>query len=171
MPRLRRLTIPLLALVLAAAGAAAADPSLIAFRLKDQHDRLHTDARYRGAPLLVLWGDRKGADVMRAWAPALADSFAAEIAGYRLRLVQVAHGKGAPFFVKGKIKGSFRDPDTGPVLMDWDGVFAAAYAPEEDRVNAWLFDRDATLVATWRGAPGDSLPPADLLAAARNLAR
>ncbi|MFN2222276.1 MAG: hypothetical protein ACK2UH_06970, partial [Candidatus Promineifilaceae bacterium] len=52
---------------------AAAD-SLIPFRLRDQHDRLLTDGRFRIAALLVLWGDRRGADFMDAWAPLLADS-------------------------------------------------------------------------------------------------
>ena len=157
--------------MLLATAVAAAATDLIPFRLKDQHDRLQTDARYRGAPLLVLWADRRGADVMDAWAPLLADSLAGPVAGYRLRLLEVAHGKGAPFFVKGKIKGKYRDEQRGPVLMDWSGEFAAAYGPSADRCNVWLFDDAGRLVAGWTGADRDSLPPSDLLPAVRHLVR
>ena len=164
-------TLGLTMLLATAVGAAAAATDLIPFRIKDQRDRLQTDARYRGAPLLVLWADRKGADVMDAWAPLLADSLAGPIAGYRLRLLEVAHGKGAPFFVKGKIKGKFAAAGRGPVLMDWGGEFAAAYGPVEDRCNVWLFDDEGRLVGAWNGAVGDSLLPAGLVSTVRGLAR
>ena len=88
---------------------------------------------------------------MDAWAPLLADSLAAPIAGYRLRLLEVAHGKGAPFFVKGKIKGKFAAEGRGPVLMDWGGEFAQAYGPVGDRCTVLLFDDEGRLVGAGRG--------------------
>ncbi len=170
-----RLT-PLAAILLAAACALAATAEeavreLVPFRIKDQHDHLHTDARYRGAPLLVLWGDREGAKVMNSWGPALADSLAPALKGYRLRLLEVAHGKGAPFFIKGKIKGSFRTEGRGPVLMDWDGLFARTYDPVKDHGHAWLFDAEGVLRRSWSAAPPDTALPADLLTRTRELAR
>lgn len=171
---LRSACLTLLLLMLASGPARAGDDpegALVPFRIKDQHDRLHTDARYRGAPLVVVWGDREGAEVMNRWGPALADSLAPLLAGYRLRLVEVAHGKGAPFFIKGKIKGSFRGEGRGPVLMDWDGVFARAYAPEDDRGHAWLFGADGALLGTWSAAMPDTALPPDLLDAVRKRAR
>jgi hypothetical protein len=146
---------------------AAAPPGLIPFRIKDQHDRLHTDARYRHAPLLVVWGDRKGSEYMAAWTTALADSLARPLARYRIRLLEVAHGKGAPFFVKGKIKGSFRDDGRGPVLMDWDGAFARAYACREDSCNVLLFDGESGFARGWVVAGRDGAELAAILDAAR----
>ncbi len=162
------LTILGLTILLAVALAAAADSTgLITFRLKDQHDRLHTDARYRQAPLLVLWSDRRGADFMDAWAPLLADSLAAPLTGYRLNLVEVAHGKGAPFFVKGKIKGKFATPGRGPVLMDWDAEFARAYGCAADSCTILLFAPDGGPPARWTVGPVTGTTLGAILAASR----
>ncbi len=157
-------------LATAAAPAAPATGTLIPFRLKDQHDRLLTDARFGHAALLVLWGDRKGSEAMDAWAPLLADSLAAPVDAYRLRLLQVAHGQGAPFFVKGKIKRKFAAPGRGPVLMDWDGIFARAYGCAPDSCTVLLFGADGRLRARWTEAAPDSAAVARVLAAARSAA-
>ena len=65
----------------AADAAPAAADTLVAFRIKDQFDRLHTDARFRGMPLLVAWGDRAGNDFRKLWSPVLTDSLAEDVAG------------------------------------------------------------------------------------------
>lgn len=157
--------------VLAAAAPAADAPrgDLLVFRIKDQFDALHTDARYRRLPLLALWGDRTGSDFVNDWNTVLCDSLARELRGYRLRTVQVAHVKGTPFFVKGKVKRVFRDRDDAPVLMDWGGEFREAYACREDHCNVLLFDRESRLAAAWTVTVLDAALLAEILAVARGV--
>ncbi|MCP4574271.1 MAG: hypothetical protein GY838_18065 [bacterium] len=152
-------------LLIATAAIAVEDqrPELIRFRIKDQNDVLYTDARYRNAPLLVFWGDREGIENLGDWSPVLCDSLASELRGYRLRAVDVAHTKGAPFFVKGMIKKRLRAEGNAPVLLDWDGAFAKAYDCRKDQANILLFDRTARLVRIWAVAESDPATKAEIL--------
>lgn len=163
---MRRPLVPIL-LLAAAAAVAALPPALIPFRLRDQHGALHTDRRFAGAPLLVGWGDRRGSDFLKQWSPLLSDSLETELRGYRLRRLDVGHLEGAPFFVKGKIKDTFRRDWPQPVLLDWEGVFAAAYACPGDSCSLLLFDRTGALSRRWTVAAPDSAALARVLAAAR----
>ena len=144
---------------------------LISFRIEDQFDRLHTDRRYRGSAVLVSWADRKGSDYLDDWNGALGDSLAAEVRVYRVRLLNVAHVKGAPFFVKGKIKSALRRDHAQPVLMDWGGKFAEAYACTPDHCNLLIFDRSGQLVANYAVTTADSSVITDVVATVRALAR
>lgn len=159
----------LMNLAIPAQATDAPRDELITFRVKDQFDALHTDARYRRIPLLALWGDRTGSAFMNDWNSILCDSLVGELCGYRLRTVQVAHVKGAPFFVKGKVKGVIRDRGKAPVLMDWGGEFRKAYACREDHCNLLLFDRESQLVATWTVTGVDAALLAEILAAVRGV--
>jgi len=156
-------------LTVPAPAANAPHDELITFRIKDQFDALHTDARYRWMPLLALWGDRAGSTYLNDWNTVVCDSLAGELRGYRLRKVQVAHVKGAPFFVKGKVKGVIRDRGKAPVLMDWAGEFSRAYACRGDHCNVLLFDRESRLVATWTATGVDAALLAEILAVARRV--
>lgn len=120
--------------------AGAAPLPLVEFRIKDQFDVLHTSGYFRNSVVVVVSGDRKGHEFMGPWQTALADSLAPELETFRVKIIRHAHLKGAPFFVKGKIKSSFsRDPDQW-VLMDWEGVFREAYDFREDYCSIVVFD-------------------------------
>jgi len=143
--------------------------TFISFKIKDQFDHLHTDARYRGSVILVTWADRKGSDYMENWGPVLDDSLAAEIQGFRVRHVDVAHVKGVPFFLKGKIKGYFsKDPEEW-VLMDWDGEFDKAYDCTEDHSNVFVFARDGKLSGRWAVTAPNPAALAEMLVLIRGL--
>lgn len=142
----------------------AGEDSLISFKIKDQFDRLHTEARYRGAVIVVTWGDRKGSAFMASWGPALKDTLATEIASYRLHHLEVAHVKGVPFFLKGKVKGHFTRDPTAPVLLDWDGDFDQAYDCTADLCNVLVFARDGSMTGRWAVAQLDTSILAEILA-------
>lgn|GEM_PF-931506 len=151
------------------AGDCTPQEELISFKLKDQFDRLHTDGRFRNAVLVVTWGDRRGSEYLENWDPALSDSLAAEIAGYRVRRLRVAHTKGAPFFVKGMIKDKMaKDPDRW-TLLDWDGVFDQAYCCVEERANILVFDGGGRLINRWSASEADPVLLEEILAEVRIL--
>lgn len=153
----RSLVLALSLMTLAGAGLGAARaqpppppaaPRLLTIEGEDQHDRAMEPERYAGRPLLLLWGDRKGSEFMLAWSRALADAPADPTAAAPARL-DVAHTRGAPFFVKGRIKKRFRRDWSEPVLMDWDGRFARTYDCAEDSCTVLLFGADGRLTGRW----------------------
>ena len=171
--RARTLWATLGALLLLVTCARAEDPpatELISFKIKDQFDTLHTDGRYRSSAVLVTWADRKGSEYVVGWAPALHDSLAQELSSYRLRQISVAHLKGVPFFLKGKVKGRFPKSPNAWVLMDWGGEFNKAYACTEDRFNVLVFDSSSRLVARWAVSEEDPEILAAIVATLRDLA-
>lgn len=147
------------ALVLAAALAALAQPARIELRGEDQHDRDIEVERYSDRPLLLLWGDRKGSGFMLAWNRALAAQPGTPAAADTgLARLDVAHVRGAPFFVKGRIKKRFRRDWDSPVMMDWKGRLQETYACVGDSCTVLLFDRDGRLQRRWTvGAVSDSV--------------
>ena len=152
-------------LLLAAVPVTGEATTLIPFEIKDQFDRLHTDARYRGAVIVVTWGDRKGSTFMESWGPALKDTLATEIARYRLHHLEVAHVKGVPFFLKGRVKGHFTRDPAAPVLLDWEGDFDQAYDCTADHCNVLVFARDSSLTGRWAVAQLDTPILTEILAA------
>jgi len=123
----------------------AQETELIEFKIKDQFDRLYTDRRFRGSPLVLVWGDRYGSEFSGLWGNALRDSLATEVRSYRLQIVEVAHLKGVPFFIKGKIKGSFPSDRDDWLLTDWGGAINAAYHCAPDSCNLLIFDAKGKL--------------------------
>ncbi len=159
-----------LSLFLACTAAADSLQNLIRFRIKDQHNAIHTDSRFTGAPLLTVWGDRKGATHMKYWSPSLTDSLSSELESFRLCRLDIGHVKGAPFFVKGRIKKSFRRDWQNPVLLDWKGVFAKAYECPDDSCTIMLFNRENILTKRWVVAAPDSTTMRIILEATRKAA-
>ena len=166
----------LVALAVLAAPAPPAAPAadghaddLIAFRLKNQYENLITDARYRGAPLVVSWADRNGSDHLDAWLPALRDTLVTELRGHRLRILDVADVAGVPFFIKGLVRSRMQESASGSVLLDWGGAFRKAYGCTPDHVNLILFDGESRLVAIYALAEYDSTLHAEVLTGIRGL--
>jgi hypothetical protein len=159
------------ALLVLGTSTKAAEDNLISFRIKDQFDRLHTDGRYRKSVVVVYWGDRKGSEYVDNWEPVLGDSLTAETKSFRVREISVAHVKGVPFFIKGKIKVYFsKDPDEW-VLMDWGGEFDKAYDCTQDHCNVLVFGRDGRLRGHWALTESDPTALAKILALMRELLR
>jgi len=145
------------ALVLVA-GTAAAETNagrLIPFSIEDQFKETHTEAEFAGGTVALVWGDRKSRDDAAVWADSLTAAFSRRLPSGSWQVRRVVHTKGAPFFVKGKIRGSFpRDPAAW-ALLDWKGVFRQAYQPEKNHVTVFLFAADGALVARRTGQEVD----------------
>ncbi len=117
---------------------------LITFMIKDQFGKLHTSGYFRNSVVILVSGDRKGSSFIKEWSPVLADSLAAEVKSFRVKFIPHAHLGGAPFFMKGTIKGKFSKAPDDWVLMDWGGEFHKAYELAEDHCNIVVFDQDGS---------------------------
>ena len=120
--------------------------SLIGFQIADQFDRVHRDTEVRGDVLLVVGADKEGSRHQGQWVAALQAVAADHAAREPVRIIEVADLRGVPFFVKGRVKGSFPSDRRQWVLMDWKGVFARTYLFEADKCNILVFDRAGKLV-------------------------
>ncbi len=125
-------------------GPILAEPSfvqLVDFRIKDQFDNLHTSGYYRRSVVVLVTGDRAGSKFIEQWAPALQDSVAGLVDRYRVKFLPAAHLKGAPFFVKSKIKNKFAQKKANWILMDYEGLFKKAYDLPDEMCSLVGFDR------------------------------
>ena len=104
---------------------------------------------------------------MEGWSRLLTESLRIELCGNQLRRLDVAHTKGAPFFVKGKIRNRFRENWPAPVLMDWKGKFRQAYNCPDDSCTILLFDAQGGLTRRWAVAAPDSFSAEKIMEATR----
>jgi len=142
----------LLFLLAVLATAASAQPDrLVPFSVEDQFKESHSEIELAGGVAALVWCDRASREMSDSWVDSLEVSFARGMPAGTWQIRQVAHTKGAPFFVKGKIRGSFsRDPDRW-VLLDWKGFFRETYAPPDEQVTVLMFGSDGNLLARRSG--------------------
>jgi hypothetical protein len=132
---------------LAAATAPAAEKTPpLDFALEDQFGVTHTDEDCDGRVVILLGGDRKGAEYIDDWGPQLHRAMGQWLDDGEVCSLGFAHLKGAPFFVRKKIVASFpKDPDSW-TLLDWKGHIRKHWGGDKNAANLYLFDRDGGLV-------------------------
>jgi hypothetical protein len=143
------LTAILVIVALRAAAAGSATPSatgLVDFTMLDQFDAEHRRADLAGEVVVLIWVDRKGRDHLDRWQRTLERKLKRERQAGEVELRVVAHVRGVPGFVKGRVKDSFGDDPERWALMDWEGIFLDAYPMVEDHCNLLVFGRDGALL-------------------------
>lgn len=150
----------ILALLLASALplAAQAPATLPRFAIKDQFNRQLTHDSLAGTPVLILVANRQGTDAMFRWFQALSAAAVAAATPGGLRILMTADTKGAPFFVKGAIKGRMPKDSLQPVLLDYSGALARAIRGSRDTLVAALYGPDGTLHRRERLSPDTEDP-------------
>jgi hypothetical protein len=92
------------------------------FVMEDQFSKEHSWEKFSGKPTVLLLGDREGSKFTDNWSKPLFARY-----GNTIHLVAMADVSSVPFFLKGFIRGKFRDAYTTPILMDWDGETVEYY--------------------------------------------
>ena len=87
-----------LALLLVGTTVVAQESALISFKIKDQFDRVHTDVEYRGNVLVIIGGDKGGAEFSDQWKRAIGESLSDELAFDEVKFLRYADMRGVPFF-------------------------------------------------------------------------
>jgi len=134
--------------------AAATNLACPAFEMPDQFGTNHALRFPRPQPMVLIVADRKGSEQIAGWVAALQGRY-----GSRLELMGVADVGGAPGWVHGVIRNSFRKKYPYPILLDWSGQLPAALHCQKDAANVFLLDRDGRVLATERGACDASALP------------
>jgi hypothetical protein len=120
------------------------------FELPDQFQTNHTVTFPHPDPMILIVADKQGSEQIDGWVTALKASYTG-----RLDVVGVADAGGAPGWVHGMIRKSFRKKYSYPILIDWSGRLPALLHCQKDSANVYLLNRNGGVVHTEHGSCGD----------------
>jgi len=119
---------------------------LVSFTLKDQFDKEYTERSFPDKILVVIVADREGNKFSDSWQQAIGEALLKRQTEVPVQCIRVADLRGAPWFLHSFINGKFPKEKDRWSLMDWKGIFAAAYSCELKSCNILIFDRQERLV-------------------------
>lgn len=120
--------------------------TLISFTLKDQFGKEYTEKSFPDKILVVIVADREGNKYSDSWQQAICEALLKRQTEVPVQCLRVADLRGAPWFLHSFINGKFPQEKAHWSLMDWKGIFAAAYNCESKSGNILTFDRQQRLV-------------------------
>jgi thioredoxin-related protein len=94
----------------------------IIYVLEDQYGNEHKSVNIQGRRQLLFLADRTGSDYTSNWTKVLEPLYRNTI-----EFVAFADVSSVPGFLKGFIKGKFKDSYSNPILMDWEGKLFEYY--------------------------------------------
>jgi thioredoxin-related protein len=94
----------------------------ISYVLEDQYGNEHKSVNIQGKRQLLFLADRSGSDFTSNWTKVLEPLYRNTI-----EFVAFADVSSVPGFLKGFIKGKFKDSYSNPILMDWEGKLFEYY--------------------------------------------
>ncbi len=94
----------------------------ISYVLEDQYGNEHKSVNIQGRRQLLFLADRTGSDFTSNWTKVLEPIYRNTI-----EFVAFADVSSVPGFLKGFIKGKFKDSYSNPILMDWEGKLFEYY--------------------------------------------
>jgi thioredoxin-related protein len=94
----------------------------ISYVLEDQYGNEHKSVNIQGKRQLLFLADRTGSDFTSNWTKVLEPLYRNTI-----EFVAFADVSSVPGFLKGFIKGKFKDTYSNPILMDWEGKLFEYY--------------------------------------------
>ena len=94
----------------------------ISYVLEDQYGNEHKSVNIQGKRQLLFLADRSGSDFTSNWTKVLEPLYRNTI-----EFVAFADVSSVPGFLKGFIKGKFKESYSNPILMDWDGKLFEYY--------------------------------------------
>lgn len=133
------------------AAAAEATARLLAVRLEDVAGRGVPVASLRGAPVILVYAGRRGADAAVKLGIALQERLAPRVV--RPRIVPVACLGEVPAVFRGLARAQLRQAAAGgEILVDFDRGLELAIGMRDDVANVALLDAAGTIMGLVRGA-------------------
>lgn len=118
----------------------------VTFTLEDQFEKTWSwTMNWRNKPVVLVLSDWKGSDYTTNWTATLAKRFKD-----RIDFVAMADVSLAPGFLKGMIRGKFREAYKIPILLDWEGDVFKHYNFQSGLPNVIYVDNTETVrLHTW----------------------
>lgn len=147
----------LLVLLMSGVAVGAADDkaigkSALEFVLPDQFDKDWAwENHWKGKPTVVVISDRSGSDNTSKWTEPLHERFKD-----RVQFVAIADVSSVPGFIKGLVRGKFKDAFSNSILLDWEGDVCEYYAMQSGLPNVLFIDAKGVVrLHTWGKGASD----------------
>jgi len=122
------------------------------FSLHDQYDEDFILENRRDKALILLIGDYQAREELSLWAKEITDKYSPKV-----KCIFIISFPDVPFFLKGWIKGKFKNNDTDnknrndSVLIDWGGKVFRLYESTKKNANLILIDDKGFIQGIERG--------------------
>lgn len=117
-------------------GMISVGSSIPSFTVEDQFEKKWKKSDYTGKAALYIVCDRKGYEYADNWTNKLVPKYRNKI-----HFVPIADVSPVPGFMKGYVRGQFKDKFSFSVLLDWQGVLVKAFDMEAGYPTLVLADK------------------------------
>ncbi len=122
------------------------------FGLKDQSDKYVEVNFPSDRPVVLIFGDRKGAGQIEGWSKPIYSRY-----GEQVYLFGIASLGGVPKYARGLVRRLIKRQTNYPVLLDWGGKVAARFGYEKDKALLVVIDRQGSVITKKTGAATQSV--------------
>jgi hypothetical protein len=122
------------------------------FSLQDQYDEDFVLENSRNEALILLIGDHQAREELSQWAKEITNE-----CSQKVKCIFIISFPDIPFFLKGWIKGKFKNDDTNnknrsdSVFLDWGGKVFRLYESTKKNANLILIDEKSFIHGIERG--------------------
>jgi hypothetical protein len=144
------LTFPLFFL-LVFSSAADGQTTLANFGLKDQNDKYVEVNFPSDRPVVLIFGDRKGAGQIDGWSQPIYKKYEGKV-----YVFGIASLGGVPSYARGLVRRLIKRQTSYQVLLDWGGKVASSLGYQKEKAMLVVVGKDGTVITTKHGAASDS---------------
>ena len=120
------------------------------FGLKDQNDRLIEVNFPSDRPVVLIFGDRKGAAQIEGWSQPIYKKYEGKV-----YVFGIASLGGVPSYARGLVRRLIKRQTSYPVLMDWGGKVASTLGYQKDKAMVVVVGKNGTVLSSKYGAASD----------------
>lgn len=120
------------------------------FGLKDQNDRYVEVNFPSDRPVVLIFGDRKGAGQIDGWSKPLYDAYSD-----KAYIFGIASLSGVPSYARGLVRRLIKRQTSYSVLLDWGGKVADSFGYEKNKALVVVVSKDGSVIASRNGAVTD----------------
>jgi hypothetical protein len=121
------------------------------FGLKDQNDK-YTEVNFPSdRPVILIFGDRKGAGQIGGWSEPLYRDH-----GEKVYIFGIASLGGVPSYARGLVRRLIKRQTSYPVLLDWGGKVAKSIEYEAGKAFVVVVSRDGSVKVKRSGPASES---------------
>lgn len=117
------------------------------FGLKDQNDRYVEVNFPSDRPVVLIFGDRKGAGQIDGWSKPLYEAYSD-----KAYIFGIASLSGVPSYARGLVRRLIKRQTSYSVLLDWGGKVADSFGYEKNKALIVVLSKDGTVVTKQSGA-------------------
>ena len=121
------------------------------FGLKDQNDKYVEVNFPSDRPVVLIFGDRKGAGQIDSWSQPIYKKYEDKV-----YVFGIASLGGVPSYARGLVRRLIKRQTSYSVLMDWGGKVANSLGYQKDKAMIIVAGKNGTILSTKYGAATES---------------